>query len=191
MKGFKKDSYTSLLADIAIGNQQAFSKLYDLFYPALIKYVVSKIKDPSSAEDILHDLFMSLWRGRSKIQEIESLSAYLYTSCRYLIFEYIRKSSVWNTHEDLADLDIQYMETPLDERLYYRYLLDMVNKEIENLPEKCRQVFKLSREELKSNKDIAEYMGISESTVENQINKALKRLKLVSKDYFMFLTLFP
>jgi RNA polymerase sigma-70 factor (ECF subfamily) len=132
-----------------------------------------------------------MWRSRSKIQEIESLSAYLYTSCRYLIFNYFRKSSVWNAHENLADVDIQYEETPLDERLYYRYLLDMVNKEIENLPEKCREVFKLSRDEFKSNKEIAEYMGISESTVENQINKALKRLKSVSKDFFVFLTLMP
>jgi len=190
MKGIEEDSYGNLLSAIAKGNQQAFTKLYDLFYPDLIRFVTAKVNDQSSAEDILHDLFLSLWKSRHRIEEIESLSAYLYSSCRYLIIGHIKKTSVWNTNEDLSDLDIQYEETSLEDRLHYRYLLDMVNLEIENLPEKCREIFKLSREELKSNKQIAEYLGISESTVENQINKALKRIRFATKKLFFFMTIF-
>lgn len=177
MKKFEKDSYSNLLADVANGDQSAFSELYHLFYPSLLKHVILKVNDESVAEDILHDLFLSIWKSRARIQEIESLPAYLFTSCRYLIFEYLKKSSMAVRHENLADLEISSNEQPLEDRLYYRYLLDMVNKEIESLPEKCRQIFKLSREEFKSNKEIAEYMQISESTVENQIYKALKRIK--------------
>lgn len=186
MKRFEKGSYASLLADIAAGDQQAFSKLYNLFYPSLVQYVVAKVNDQSSADDILQDLFMSVWRSRDRILEIESLPAYLYSSCRYLIIEHVRKSLIWNKHEDAADLEIQYKETALEDRLYYRYLLDMVNKEVENLPEKCRKIFKMSREEFKSNKEIAEYMGVSESTVENQINKALKKIRFATRKLFLF-----
>jgi RNA polymerase sigma-70 factor (family 1) len=195
MKKFEKDSYSNLLADVANGDQNAFSELYNLFYPSLLKHVILKVNEESAAEDILHDLFLSLWKSRERILEIESLPAYLFTSCRYLIFEYLRKSSIATTHQNLADLEISSNEQPLEERLYYRYLLDMVNKEIENLPEKCRQIFKLSREEYKTNKEIAEYMQISESTVENQIHKALKRLKIVTKNvrylfFWFFLIVF-
>lgn len=187
MKKFRIESYKDLLADIVKGDELAFSKLYSFFYPSLFKFVVSKIAVQSSAEDILHDLFLSVWMNRSKMTEIDSIPAYLYSSCRYLIIDYIRKSSVWNTHQDLADLDIGYQEAPLEDRLYFRYLLDMVNDEIENLPERCKEIFKLSREELKSNKEIAETLGISESTVENQINKALKRIRFLTRDLFLFM----
>ena len=188
MKKFDKQSYADLLADIANGNQAAFSKLYDLFYPALIQHVVSKINDETVAQDILHDLFMSLWKSRERIVEIESLPAYLYASCRYLIINHLKKASLKNKHEEIESLEIDSREEPLEDRLYYRYLLDRVNQEIDNLPEKCRAIFKMSREQYMSNKEIAAYLQISESTVENQIRKALQRIKVVTKD---FSCLFP
>jgi len=188
MKKFDKYSYTGLLADIAKGNQTAFSKLYDLFYPALIQHVVAKINDETIAQDILHDLFLSLWKTRERIQEIQSLPAYLYASCRYLIIDQLKKAALHSKHEEIESLEIDSREEPLEERLYYRYLLDQVNQEIENLPEKCRAIFKMSRQDYMSNKEIAEYLQISESTVENQIRKALQRIKVVTKD---FSCLFP
>lgn len=182
---FQEWSYQHLIPDIANGNQHAFSKLYDLFYPSLLEHVVSKVNDIPVAEDILHDLFLSIWKNRQKLPEIESLPAYLYSSCRYLVIDHIRKSSQQQVYADLSDFDSADNEPALEERLYYRYLLDAVNKEIENLPEKCRQIFKLSREEHLSNKEIAAAMNVSESTVENQINKALKRIRAVRKHFFI------
>jgi RNA polymerase sigma-70 factor (family 1) len=183
MRKIDKDSYSNLLADVAKGSESAFSELYNLFYPSLLQHVILKVNEESAAEDILHDLFLSLWKSRERIDKIESLPAYLFTSCRYLVFEYLKKSSRATPHENMADLEISSDEQPLEDRLYYRYLLDIVNKEIENLPEKCRQIFKLSREEFKSNKEIADYMEISESTVENQIRKALRRIKAATRHY--------
>lgn len=188
MKKFDQHSYSNLLADIAIGNQAAFSKLYDLFYPALIQHVVSKINDETVAQDILHDLFLSLWKSRERIVQIQSIPAYLYASCRYLIIDYLKKAALQNKHEEMASFDIDSKEEPLEDRLYYRFLLDRVNQEIDNLPEKCRAIFKMSREKYMSNKEIAAYLQISESTVENQIRKALQRIKVVTKD---FSCLFP
>lgn len=172
-------SYEKLLPRIAIGDQRAFSELYDLFYPALLKHVTLKVQGLAIAEDILHDLFLSIWKGRERICEIDSLPAYLYTSCRYLVIAHHRE----NATEALRDEYFEWADStrPIEERLYYRYLLDVVNEEIERLPEKCKEVFKLSRLECKTNKEIALHLHISESTVENQINKALKRLKAVTR----------
>ncbi|WP_431294407.1 RNA polymerase sigma factor [Pedobacter sp. P26] len=156
MKKLNGYTYTGLLADIASGNQAAFSKLYDLFYPALIRHVVSKINDETAAQDILHDLFLSLWKSRERLSQIESLPAYLYASCRYLIIQHLRKLSLVDKYEDIQSLEIASKEQPLEDRLYYRYLLDKVNQEIDNLPEKCRAIFKMSRNDYMSNKEIAE-----------------------------------
>lgn len=188
MKKFDKQSFTNLLADIASGNQAAFSKLYDLFYPALLQHVITKINDETAAQDILHDLFLSLWKSRERLGQIQSLPAYLYASCRYLIIDHLKKAALTNKYEEIESLEIDSKEEPLEDRLYYRYLLDKVNQEVDNLPEKCRAIFKMSREDYMSNKEIAEYLQISESTVENQIRKALQRIKVVTKD---FSCLFP
>jgi len=181
MQKIERNSYSELMAEVSKGNQEAFARLYDLFYPALVKHVSSKIGDESDAQDILHDLFLSLWNRREKIGEIQLLPAYLYSSCRYLIINYYKKLALSGKSEDVSGLELEMDEESIEDRLYYRYLLDLVNKEVDRLPEKCRVIFKMSRENYMSNKEIADYLGITESTVQNQIGKALQRIKKAAK----------
>lgn len=190
MESLENQEYQHLLLQIAKGDENSFAKLYDIFWPELLQHLLRKVTDVQAAEDIIHDLFVSLWNRRATILEIESIPAYLYSACRYRVFSYYRKSmlisrSDYELEEDMAD-----DERPLDERLYYRYLLDIVDKEVEKLPEKCRQIFRLSRYSYLSNKEIAEKLAISESTVENHINKAIKKLRSVSKNNYFFFQLF-
>lgn len=175
-----------LLKRIVKEDKRAFSELYDLFSADLTKHIVLKVSDPQVAEDILHDLFLSLWRNRHNLLEIESLPAYLYSSCRYLILAHYRKELKRANPVDLEELDILDESVSLEDRMHYRYVIDMVANEIENLPEKCREVFKLSRTEYLSNKEIAARMAISESTVEKHINKAISRLRNITKKFLLF-----
>lgn len=186
MKDSVLSDYQFLLKEIAKGNERAFSDLYDLFSEPLTKHILTKIANIEVAEDILHDLFLSLWRNRVNMIEIESLPAYLYSSCRYLIIAHYRKELKNQNPLDLEGLDVLDDSISLEDRLHYRYVIDMVTNEIENLPDKCRQVFKLSRNEYLSNKEIALELGISESTVEKHINKAISRLREVSKKMLLF-----
>jgi len=184
----KDQKFRDLLGRIARGSHRAFGELYDLFWPDLLNHVLAKVRDVQAAEDIVHDLFVSLWNRRETILEIESIPAYFYTSCRYLVFRHYRSRILTDGSEE--DLDMPGGDPPLEERLHYRYLLDMVAREVDKLPEKCRQVFRLSRYEYLTNREIAERMAISESTVENHINKALKRLRLSAGKDLQFFQLF-
>jgi|GEM_PF-599813 len=184
----KDRDFRDLLGRIARGSHKAFAELYDLFWPELLSHVLAKVRDVQAAEDILHDMFVSLWNRRETILEIESIPAYFYTSCRYLVFRHYRRR-MQEEHPD-EELDVADQERPLEERLHYRYLLDMVAREVEKLPEKCRQAFKLSRYEYLTNREIAERMAISESTVENHINKAINRLRLSAGKDLKFFQLF-
>ena len=105
-----------------------------------------------------------------------------------LIISHLKKISVENKHEEIESLEIDSHEEPIEDRLYYRHLFDKINQEIDNLPDKCKAIFKMSRKDYMSNKEIAEYLQISKSTVENQVRKALSRIKLVARD---FSCLFP
>lgn len=172
------------------GDHVAFSKLYDMYWEDLYRFVNSKIGDPKSAEDILHDLFLSLWKNKDRINEIKSLRAYLYSSCRYLIIAHLNKEAKkeWNDQELAVNLPDS--SASLEDKLHYRYILDQLNAEVDRLPERCKEVFKLSREQELSNIEISKHLGVSESTVENHINKALKRLRVVAQHFLSLLIFF-
>ncbi len=186
MNDSRLTDFRLLLERIVEGDERAFSLLYDLFSDDLTKHILSKVSDAQVAEDILHDLFLSLWRNRHNMLDIESLPAYLYSSCRYLILAHYRTELKRANPMDLEHLEILDETVPLEERLHYRYIIDIVSNEIENLPDKCREVFKLSRSEFLSNKEIAQRLDISESTVEKHINKAIRRLRDVTKNFLLF-----
>lgn len=186
MNTTKSIEFRPLLKRISEGDERAFTELYDLFSADLTRHILSKVADEQVAEDILHDLFVSLWNNREHLLEIEFLPAYLYSSCRYLILAHYRKEIKRNNCIELDELDILDETVPLEDRLHYRYIIDIVNTEIENLPDKCREIFKMSRNNYLSNKEIAEQMDISVSTVEKHINKAIRRLREVTKKIVLF-----
>lgn len=190
MKKTAKNTYYDLLKKISKGDEKAFEKLYNIFWPELLNHILLKITDKQAAEDVLLEVFISLWNLRERILMIESIPAYLYSACRNRVFTYLRKHSVYTSQVELVDDLAVCCEDRIEDRLYYRYLLDLVEKEIEDLPEKCKEVFKLSRFSHLTNKEIADRLLISESTVENQINKAIKRLRASSDKVLLFLHLF-
>ena len=190
MRNLKSYHYEELLPLIREGNQKAFPMLYDLFSGDLIVFIAKKISSPEIAEDILHDLFISVWKNRNRIDQIESLPAYLFSSCRYLILAQYRKEMKMNISQDLEELELQDETIGIEDRLYYRYIIDIVAKEIDNLPEKCKLVFKLSRDYYLSNREIAQKLDISESTVEKHINKAIKQLRAATSHLFHFVLFF-
>ncbi|MDF2516550.1 MAG: polymerase sigma-70 factor [Sphingobacterium sp.] len=190
MKNSKSYQYQELLPLIQQGDQRAFSVLYDLFAPDLISFITKKISNREAAEDTLHDLFISVWKNRAFITEIESLPAYLFSSCRYLVLAYYRKEMKIQLTQSFEHLEFEDQSIPIEDQLYYRYIIDVVAKEVENLPQKCQEVFKLSREYYLSNKEIAIKLGISESTVEKHINKAIRHLRTATGHLFHFVLFF-
>ncbi|PUV22118.1 MULTISPECIES: RNA polymerase sigma factor [Sphingobacterium] len=190
MKNTGSYHYQDLLPLVQQGDQRAFSALYDLFAPDLTSFIAKKISSREVAEDILHDLFISVWKNRALIEKIESLPAYLFSSCRYLVLAHYRKEMKLKITQNVEHLEFADQSINIEDRLYYRYIIDIVAKEVENLPHKCREVFKLSREYYMSNKEIAIKLEISESTVEKHINKAIRHLRTATSHLFHFILFF-
>jgi len=183
------NTIASWLIRIAEGDRTAFDALYNHFWKQIYQYVYLKTKNTEATEDILHDLFLSIWKNRSRLQEIDNIESYLKTGARYLTYSHFNKNSTQSLVEiDKVDLIID--DAPIEDRLHYRYLLDLIQEEIQNLPDRCRIIFNESRVNHKSINQIALEYGLSKSTVENQINKALKRLRLITKDFHIFISFF-
>ncbi|GAA3604360.1 RNA polymerase sigma-70 factor [Flavivirga amylovorans] len=158
------------------GDKTAFKYLFELFYDRLVAYILTYTNDKMLAEDIVQQVFLNLWNGRAKLNEIKNPKSYLYTMV-YNLFIDSRK------HEKKVNklLDNIY-EKALRERIKEdKSLIDLrikkMNAIIETLPPKCREILKMNKVQGFKYKEIAEILGISIKTVENQMGLAYKKVR--------------
>jgi RNA polymerase sigma-70 factor (ECF subfamily) len=159
---------------IASGDRAAFEALFRLHYRPLCAFAVGYLKDMDPAEDLVQDLFFRLWLDREKLSITTSLKAYLYTSVRNRCLNALKVGGRVRALNEEVDDRLQEEERSEDEHMDR---IARVQAAIESLPEERRKVFKLSRYEGLKYHEIAERLGISAKTVENQMGKALKTLR--------------
>ncbi|MGO4292426.1 RNA polymerase sigma-70 factor [Chitinophaga sp. RAB17] len=164
-----------LISLMAEDNEAAFTALYHRYWEMLLGMAFNRLKDLPAAEDIVHDVFASIWRNRNKLAA-DSLSHYLAAAVKYMTIAHFRKKEYGHKYQETI-LDPDLCDGNMENRLHYRHILQMVNEEVNNLPEKCRVVFRYSRQNGMSSREIAQVMGISHKTVDNQLNKAITHLR--------------
>jgi RNA polymerase sigma-70 factor (family 1) len=180
-----RHSDEDLLAQFKTGKQQAFNALYDRHWHPMFCVANKIVEDKEVAKDIIQDVFVNFYQRVSET-EIENLKAYLFQSVKYRCFMHLRAGKISTRH--LERINQITFSNSVEEEIEARELTNALDQGIATLPEKCREVFYLSRYELLSNKKIAMQLNISQKTVENQISKALKLLRnAVKKLMFMLL----
>lgn len=160
------------------GDESALTELYNKFWQALFISAYNVLKDKEMCEDIIQDIFMNIWNNREKLEIHISLKSYMYACTRYQVFNYFKKNKDKLHVEIFDDIDKRLQYTTPETQMMHNELVQQINLIIETLPEKCRLVYKLSREEQLSHKEIAERLNISTKTVENHITKALHVIRL-------------
>ena len=164
-----------LMDRLRSGDDGALKLIYNKYWKPLFSSALNILQDQQVCEDIIQEIFINLWNKREKIEIKVSLKSYLFASIRYEVYRQIRFNSV---RVDLYDQVSARLESPSEYgNIEHRELLSQINSIVDNLSEKCREVYKLSREEQLSHKEIASQLDISTKTVENHINKALQQLR--------------
>ena len=164
-----------LLFRLKAGDEMAISLLYQKYWQPLYLSSFNILRDQQICEDIIQDIFITVWNKRREIEIKSSLKAYLFASVRYEVFRQIRHGAV---REDIFENVHERLQTPAEYgNIEHKELAGQIKAAVDVLPEKCRQVFKLSREEQLSHKEIAHQLHISTKTVENHLNKALRQLR--------------
>jgi len=167
----------TLLESLKAGDQQAFDEIYrrhgrDLFVRAYHKTGVKEI-----SEDIVQDIFASLWMKRTQVEIRQSLGAYLHGALDNQIVDYYRKACIRLKHIDqLIELFDQPEASPID-KLAYKEQESAIHNYIAGLSRSVRDIFILSRYEQLSSDEISRRLNLSNQTVRNQISKALKILR--------------
>ena len=163
---------------LSAGSHAAFGEIFNRYDRLLYIYAYKKLEDKDEAKDLVQEVFTALWDHREKIDIKESLSSYLYTALRNKALNLFRDRNINARYlSSLAGFMSMTIETT-DHLAREANINAIIEKEIDSLPEKMREVFRLRRNECLSNKEIALRLGISEQTVATHIKRALKTLRV-------------
>jgi RNA polymerase sigma-70 factor (family 1) len=174
---------TQSILSLPAGDRSAFTTAYNQFYLLIYHFVKKFVEDTQAAEDITADSFIKLWRHADQSTEVQNVKAFLYTAARNACLDFLKTQRSHNQKEkEILYLTEQETRNEFDLADIRAEVLQYVYAEIEKLPEKCRQVFKLAYLEGMKVSEVAQHLNISEQTVANQKTKALKMLRLALSD---------
>ncbi len=183
----KHISDNELLEMVKNDRVDAFEELYNRHWKKLYAFAFKRIRSKEITEEIVQEFLANLWAGRKNINIKTSFDGYIYTSVRNLVLNCIAKETRRNAYTQFVQLFKAETDNSTEQTVYVRDFYYKLQKELSYLPEKCRSVFEMSRHENKSNKEIAEELGISEKTVESHLTKAIRRLRVNLNSLFFFL----
>lgn len=167
-------------------NRFVFEKLFKELYTTLCHFAYVFTNDYDSAQEIAQDVFINLWQKRETIDPKRSIKSYLFTSAKNRSLNYIRDNKKFRSQ--YLDVDLE-LEIPVEDKDIFseKEKKDRIDRALDKLPQKCREVFELSRFEEMKYKDIAEKLNISIKTVEVHMSKALKILREELRDLMILL----
>ncbi len=167
---------SEIIGRIRQGDLGQFETLFRSSYTSLVKYARTLIKDHDTAEEIVQDLFFRIWKNREQIKIESSLNGYLFRSVHNRCLHHIEHLKVVERHEnEMADQGA-FAESPAD-ILQYKELQARIARTLEKLPERCGQIFCMSRYEGLKYSEIAEKLSVSIKTVEANMGRALKEFR--------------
>lgn len=170
-------------------DEKAFEVLFKNYYVKLVFFANKFLNDQQSSEEVVSETFTCLWEERTKVHISRSVSAYLYRSVQNRCLNYLKHKKIESEYVNYLARHNMLTEIPALNRnpCQEKEIEQQLKKAIEELPEKCRAVFKLSRFENLKNREIAETLQISEKTVERHMTIALERLRQCIRHFLILL----
>ena len=165
------------------GDLAAYEELFTKYYQLLCSYATKYVKDINISEEIVQELFYTIWKNKKDLKITTSVKSYLFKAVQNNCLLIINKKNVENKYTDFVKHNLKYSLEDTLHTVNYNEVNDIINSTLDSLPENCREIFKLSRYEGLKYKDIAQKLSISVKTVEANIGKALKSFRYSLKDY--------
>lgn len=187
MLNYKTLSDRKLSVLLKEGDKLAYAEIYNRYKNLLQCHIYKKLGNFEEVKDVLQDLFIKLWDNRANLPLTENLPGYLFSAARNRVFNHLSHKKVESKYidsfQDFVSEGHYFTDLLVREKEFAR----LIHQEIEALPPKMREVFKLSREGHLSHEEIAESLNISSQTVSKQISNALKILRVKLGSLFCFL----
>ncbi len=172
------------------GDLKAFESMFREYYSILCEYATKILRDSDKAEETVQDLFYNIWKKKEKLNINVSIKSYLFRSVHNNCLLIIQHKGVEKKYEDyIKHINPSFTPDP-SEQLRYKELSETINKIMNQLPIKCKEVFRLSRHEGLKYKEIADKLSISVKTVEVHMGKALRYFRENLREYVSVIIIF-
>jgi RNA polymerase sigma-70 factor (family 1) len=179
------ENNTTLLPDFHAGKEQAFDQIFRYFYPVLCLFANRFLPEQSNTKDIAQEALIKAWERRADFETIAKLKSFLFTCVRNACFNELEKNKVQQKYQTtFAHPELDNGQSFL-EQMIHAEVVTRIFDQVDALPEQCRRVIRMTFEEGKKPKEIAEALGISISNVSSQKLRGIQLLrdKLSDKDF--------
>lgn len=168
---------------ISLGNLHAFESLFREYYQVLCSYALKFVSDPDTAEEIVQDLFYTLWEKRQELQINTSVRSYLFTATHNRCLKFIQHMTVEQKYRSYYLRNESEIDNEEYDSANIGEMQQIIDQTLDSLPERCGKIFRLNRFEGLKYYEIAEKLSISVKTVEANMGRALKMLRKNLKDF--------
>lgn len=170
------DDFT-LVQQINRNNKEAFNELFRRYYTPLCRYALKITQSENAAEEAVQFIYIKLWDSRHKLEVSQSVASYLFKAVRLKIYENYRSLKIKAKHEEEFINQQDYITSETHSEPDNYELACLIWNAVDQLPDKCAEIFRLSRDEGLTYNEIAQHLNISAKTVENQMGIAFKKLR--------------
>lgn len=175
-----------ILTALMKGSHQAYDKIFLKYYDRAIAFVRSFVHTKEDAEDIVEDVFVSLWLHRENLKPTRNFNAYLYTMMRNAVFNHFRSQKVRDKYQDSLSVRVDCVSGPTDEEFIAKETELLIKLTVDRMPSQRRKVYELRHQEGLDNREIARQLGISVKAVEKQLRLALDDIRKVIVAFLTF-----
>src|SRR5699024_2376534 len=184
MISYRTHTDEDLFALLKNDDEKAFTELYDRYWKKLFVRARLLLNSQEDAEDLVHDVFVKLWRKRATLHIFYSFHTYVAAMLRYGCFKELAQRKKRREKEALLE-EIETADYSTQQWLEFEQLQEELEAAVGELPDRCRVIFRLSREKYLTDKEIAQKLDISVNTVRTQMYRALKKLKVSLHTFFI------
>jgi RNA polymerase sigma-70 factor (ECF subfamily) len=181
----REDDISCLLRQISEGNSSCFEKMYKQYFKKCYSIALYFVQSTSSAEDVLSEVFLTLWDKRRNLKNVKDWDSYLFITVKNHAISFLEKNHQ-NNLIPITQITIEIPENELnpEERLLKKDMEENIQQAIRQLPEKTKIVYYMAKEEHMSYKQISEVLDISERTVNTHMTTAIRKLTASLQKYF-------
>ncbi|MDR6782510.1 RNA polymerase sigma-70 factor (ECF subfamily) [Pedobacter africanus] len=170
-------------------DDEAFEHLFKTHFKALHAYAIAILRDEDTAEEVVQNMFLKFWEKRELLNIQTSVKAYLYKCVYHDSLNLLKHEKIKTKYQDFATYTMNSHNEPASSKVETTELERQIGLALNELPEQCRTIFQMSRFEELKYREIADQLGLSVKTIENQMGKALKMMRLKLADFLTLILL--
>lgn len=177
MKIYSSLADAALIVLLGKGDKDAFTELYNRYWEQVLFYAVQKTEDMMDAENIVQDVFVSLWKRRAQLEINSEFKNYLIVSVKYGVIKYLNRRKTKRQAEENNTSNFDILDDSTRQYLDFEELRYKLEEMIGNLPEKVALIYRMNKDEGKSHKEIANSLGMSEKAINSHLVRTKKILR--------------